>query len=135
MINSSTAMKHVIDLSKFKKAISSLQAALTPPPANDRERDGAIQRFEFTFELCWKSSKKVLDLHGVSAQSPREVFRELAQKEWIDNPELWFQFLEARNKTSHIYEDLVANEVFNVLKEFYSQAVLLYDVLIKKSHD
>lgn len=76
-----------IDFSTFEKALQTLKAALDPPPANDRERDGAIQRFEYTFELSWKISKKVLQKHGISTDTPRGIFRELAQQEWISNPE------------------------------------------------
>ena len=63
------------DKSKFsvealKRAVLSLGDALLPPPANKRERDGAIQRFEYTFELAWKIGGKALEILGVySARS------------------------------------------------------------------
>jgi nucleotidyltransferase substrate binding protein (TIGR01987 family) len=128
-------IKVPLDFSKFEKALQSLKAALAPPPANDRERDGAIQRFEYTFELAWKTSGKVLDLHGVSIQSPRGIIRELAFQGWIDNPETWFHFLESRNKTSHTYREDVANEVFSDIPGFAVEAEKLLRTLKSKANE
>ena len=122
-----------IDFSKPEKALRSLKAALTPPPANDRERDGAIQRFEYTFELIWKAAKKVLEINGIQSQTPRTIFRDLAQVGWISEPELWFDFLEARNKTSHNYRDDIAEEVFKKSVAFAIEAEALLTILKAKS--
>jgi nucleotidyltransferase substrate binding protein (TIGR01987 family) len=127
--------KNPVDFSKFEKALSSLEAALIPPPANDRERDGAIQRFEYTFEITWKIAKIVLALHGIDAQSPRTIYRELAKAGWINNPESWFKFLESRNKTSHNYEAEVSASVFADVPEFATEAKKLLVTLKKKSKE
>ena len=111
-------MATTVSLIPLKSALISLQAALTPPPANDRERDGAIQRFEYTFELSWKTAKRALAQHGIEAQNPRDVIRELGSQSWISSVEEWFGYLDARNKTSHIYEEDCAIEVFEMAKLF-----------------
>ena len=36
----------------------------------------------------------------------------MAQNNLISNPELWFEFLLARNKTSHTYNEDVAKQVY-----------------------
>ena len=43
-------------------------------------RDATIKRFEYCFELGWKSAKILLDKKfGVEVFSPKEVFRALIQ--------------------------------------------------------
>ena len=124
-----------IDFTKFEKALSTLEAALDPPPANDRERDGAIQRFEYTFEISWKSTMRVLLQQGVDTDSPKGIFRELARLGWINNPEAWFKFLESRNKTRHNYEELISNEVYAEVPKFAKEARKLLNTLKKKSKE
>lgn len=121
-----------IDLSAFKKALLSLEKALECPPKNDLERDGAIQRFEYTFELAWKMAKRVLQEQGIVALSPKNIIRELGQQGWIDDVELWFAFLEARNTSSHTYEQKVAEKVFAAAKAFCREGQRLLHTLQSK---
>jgi len=37
--------------------------------------DGAIQRFEFTFELAWKFLRSLLQFQGIEANSPRSAIK------------------------------------------------------------
>jgi nucleotidyltransferase substrate binding protein (TIGR01987 family) len=104
-----------------------LGAALVPPPANDRERDGAIQRFKYTFELAWKTSKRFLADLGIESLSPKSVIRDLAQQNLIDDAEAWLNFLRARNETSHIYKEEVASRVFSQIHSFHSECQKLLE--------
>ena len=122
-----------IDFSKLRKALLSLKDGMNPPPQNDRERDGAIQRFEYTFELSWKVSKKVLELNGTVSHSPKEVIRNLLQQGWIDEGELWMDFLKARNESTHTYEEKTATEVFGCAKKFIPECEKLIERLEKES--
>jgi len=105
-------------LENYKKALNTLDQAMVKPPANDLERDGIIQRFEYCVEISWKSAKKVLKYHEYEADTPRNIVRELAKINWINNPEEWIHFLEARNKTSHLYHEEVATELFQLVPSF-----------------
>ena len=105
-------------LENYKKALKSLDQAMAKAPANDLERDGVIQRFEYCIEISWKSAKRVLEYHNYQTDTPRNVVRELARINWINNPEEWIDFLEARNKTSHLYHEEVAKELFNLVPIF-----------------
>jgi nucleotidyltransferase substrate binding protein (TIGR01987 family) len=124
-----------LDLSKFAAALSSLEAAIVPPPKNDRERDGAIQRFEYTFELAWKTAARVLAAHGLSVTSPRAVFRELAAQGWIADPVPWFEYLEARNQTVYDYSPQRADESNALVPTYYEHARTLYQSLADKLRD
>ncbi|MEI8027959.1 MAG: nucleotidyltransferase substrate binding protein [Pseudomonadota bacterium] len=55
----------MLDLSSLGKAIASLNRGLIRAQADlsDQElRDGAIHRFEYTFELFWKMIKRQLQI-------------------------------------------------------------------------
>ena len=106
------------NLENYKKALRTLDEAMVKPPANLLERDGIIKRFRYCVEVSWISAKKVLEYHEFKADTPRNIFRELARIGWINNPEQWIEFLEARNKTSHLYHEKVAEELFQIIPIF-----------------
>lgn len=116
-------LKH-LDLENFEKAVATLDAALQKKALNDLERDGAIQRFEYTFELSWKSMRRVLVALGRSevSASPKPVIRDAAQEGLIEDVARWFGFLEARNLSTHIYSQEEAETVLSTAKVFLPEA-------------
>jgi len=84
----------------------------------DQEQAGAIQAFEFSYELAWKTMRRILEKRGLEVQSPRDTFREAARNKLINNPEEWFIFLEKRNLTSHTYKEENAQSIVNILPAF-----------------
>jgi nucleotidyltransferase substrate binding protein (TIGR01987 family) len=122
-----------VSATEFEKALSALKQALSFA-ANEVDvdrfalaRDASIQRFEFCVELAWKTSAKFL---GSSSSSAKPVIREMADHGLIDSTDRWFEFVEARNKSSHTYKEEVAVEVFNVAKRFISDGESLLAKLI-----
>ncbi len=109
-------------LEHLEKALQSLESALNRSPLDDLMRDGAIQRFEYCVELSWKTSKKLLDQNGMLVTTPKETYRKLANIGWIQDAQPWLEFIEARNKTSHMYKEDVANAIFAVLPQFLIEA-------------
>ena len=96
---------------RFNEAIANI--------ADDLDRDGAIQRFEYCFELAWKTLKRILDYKGILVNAnPRDVFRYAAKEALISDPIPWFDFLEKRNKTSHMFKGEVADEIAAVFPTF-----------------
>jgi nucleotidyltransferase substrate binding protein (TIGR01987 family) len=124
-------MPQALDFTPFERALLSLQEAQAQPPRNDLERDGVIQRFEYTFELSWKSIRKALVFLGRTevSGSPRPLFRDALEERLINNVEPWFAYLEARNTTSHIYNRDQAEKVFNAIQGFAAHAQALLDAL------
>ena len=88
-----------------------------------------IQRFEYTFELSWKTASKVLEMHGITSLTPRSIFRDLAKASWLDEPELWLLFLESRNEVSHMYKEEVAKTIFSRIPTFVKQCDKLISML------
>ena len=99
------------------KARLSLGLALEAPKT-DLNRDASIHRFEFTFELAWKTMQRILKYKGRLINNPRDTIREAAKEGLIQDPKKWFVFLENRNLTSHVYNEEVADKIYNVLPEF-----------------
>jgi nucleotidyltransferase substrate binding protein (TIGR01987 family) len=84
----------------------------------EQEKAGAIQAFEYCFELTWKIMKKLLHERGKIANSPKEAFRMAALEGFIGDPEVWFNFLKMRNLTVHTYEEDEADKVIEILPLF-----------------
>ncbi len=82
-------------------------------------KDAAIQRFEYTFELAWKTLKRYLETNAAFRETHlKEIFREAGRQELLDDVERWFAYLEARNLTSHTYNRATADKVFRQVKLF-----------------
>jgi len=82
-------------------------------PKSDIVRDAAIQRFEFSFELFWKALKARAESDGLRVVSPREALRAAFQLGLLADDDLVFQMLEDRNRTSHLYNAAMAEDVFS----------------------
>lgn len=110
----------------YLRAVQRLGEALEEYAANptDTVRDGVIQRFEFTFDLAWKSLKEYMQDQGATTlQFPKQVLREAYAAELIDDERLWLDMLDARNSTSHIYDDRQAAAVMSGVQERYYKAL------------
>jgi nucleotidyltransferase substrate binding protein (TIGR01987 family) len=88
--------------------------------ADDLERDGLIQRYEFTFELAWKTLKALFENEGlIGLTSPKTVLKEALEAGLIDDEELWLKMLADRNSTTHIYSEQMAIEICNKIRRSY----------------
>jgi len=123
-------MSQSIDLTPLQKAMDSLASAITRTERekpDDMLRDSVIQRFEYTYELCWKMLKRRLKLdvpspEAIDEMSFREMIREGAERGLIDDPLAWFNYREKRNLTSHTYDAEVAQDVYQAALTFLTDA-------------
>ena len=53
----------------------------------------AVQLFEITYEIAWKTLQKVLKSIGTDARYSKDTFREAFKIGLIRDPEAWFDFL------------------------------------------
>ena len=102
----------------FRNAIKSLEEAVVEAKS-DLEIDGAIQRFEFTFELMWKSLKIYLESEGIICRSPKNCLKEAFQAGIIEKEQEWLSMLSDRNLSVHIYDQEASREVFERIKNCY----------------
>jgi nucleotidyltransferase substrate binding protein (TIGR01987 family) len=115
------------DIGQFKSAVSKLEQALAQPK-NEFIRDSVIQRFEFSVELAWKTSKKIM---GSTSTAPKTLVREMAQNKFINEVELWLKAVDMRNLSSHTYQEELAEEVYEFAKLFLPQLKQLLGTMEK----
>ena len=127
--------KVALRLSELEKALSRLQEILDTPPNHIGRVDAMIQRFEFSFELMWKSAKACLELQGIEASSPREVLQKSYGLKWIDNEALWLMMLNDRNLTSHTYHEAIANEIMGRIQSYHHAMTLFLTELSEVQKD
>lgn len=102
------------------KATARLEEALDEK-ISDLAIDGVLHRFEFTFELAWKTMKDYLEYQGISEKigSPREIIKQSFSIGLIDNGEIWLKMMLARNTLSHLYDEETSREIYDDIKEIY----------------
>ena len=114
-------MKRFIERKKeYSNALARLQEALQEKET-DVVIDGVIHRFEFTFELAWKTMKDYLEYMGLSEKtgSPREVIQSSFSQGIIENGEVWIEIMLSRNSLSHMYDEKNSREIYNKIKDKY----------------
>lgn len=88
---------------------------------NDLTIDGVLHRYEFTFELAWKTLKDYLTYLGVQQNtgSPREIIQESFANKIVEDGEIWIKMMLARNSLSHLYDEETSREIYKEIKEKY----------------
>lgn len=93
---------------------------------SELEKDGLIQRFEFTFDLAWKVMQDYLKFAGYKdIKGPRPCITQMAQDTLID-PFVWEDILVARNELSHIYDEAKSRTFPDkIIFDYYRQSTNL----------
>lgn len=118
----------------FEKALIQLSAGLEIENPSDLEREGIIQRFEYTFDLAWKTLKDFFEYQGYQdLTGSRDTFREAFKQGIISDGEIYMEMIESRNLTSHVYDEATAKEIFETVKdEYFPLYIKLKDRLEKE---
>lgn len=92
-------------------------------------KEGIVQRFEYTFELAWKTLKDKMIEDGLAIDkiSPKYVFKLAFQTQYVDDISLWLEMINDRNLMSHTYDfstfdnvlKKLQNEYFPLLRNLY----------------
>lgn len=88
------------------------------------EKEGAIQRFEFAFELAWKTLKDYLEEQGIEIReaTPRRVIKEAFSVGILEDAQVWIDILQHRNLLSHRYDFKIFDDALNKISERYFAA-------------
>jgi nucleotidyltransferase substrate binding protein (TIGR01987 family) len=85
---------------------------------DDQSKAGAVQAFEFSYELSWRLMKRVLESRGLEVGSPKDTFRKAVHERLIDDPEVWFDFQKKQNLTVHTYKEENLEDVISIFDTF-----------------
>ena len=113
-------------LDNFERALTLLKSALSEKSLanmSDLEKEGVIQRFEYTFELAWKTVKDFLLYQGVvlDQTTPRSVIKQAFSDGVIKEGQIWIDMLDNRNLMSHTYNFERFKKAFLLVTEQYVQ--------------
>ena len=88
---------------------------------NQLEKEGIIQRFEYTFELAWKVLKDKMESDGIVLDhiSPKAVVRQAFASKYINDPDTWLKMIGDRNLMSHTYDFVKFEAVIQSIAEAY----------------
>ncbi len=82
-------------------------------------QEGPIQRFEYTHELAWKVMKDYAEYQGYTdICGSRDAIRKALEMGLIDDKR-WMETIEARNLTSHNYDNDVVSEINENITDLY----------------
>ena len=107
-------------LEEYRKALKRLEEALQEEKT-EIVIDGVLHRFEFTFELAWKTMKDCLEYLGVAEKtgSPRENIQMAFKQGLIEDGETWIDIMLDRNSLAHLYDEDTSREIYNRIREKY----------------
>ncbi len=120
-------------LDSYHKALARLAeivGASKKRALNEFERDGLVQRFEFTHELSWKLMKAYAEYQGFDGiGGSRDATRKAFEMSLISDGQSWMDKIKSRNETSHNYDgsmaddvvDSIINRFYPLLAEFYQK--------------
>ena len=117
---------------QLQRAVSRLKEAIAEYEQTHSQavRDGAIQRCEISAELAWKATQDYLEEQGyLDVHSPKAVMRKAYLEGLITDEQGWLSLLDARNKTSHLYDDILADQVYQQIQGTH---LPLLDALMKR---
>jgi nucleotidyltransferase substrate binding protein (TIGR01987 family) len=114
----------------YQKAFLQLELAVKQASYNDLEEEGMIQRFEYCFELAWKTLQDLLEYKGyLDIRGARPVLEQSFQDGYISKGEEWLKMLKNRNLSTHTYNKKIAAELIKTIKNKYFK--LFQDLAVK----
>lgn len=115
--NSYESLGNVI---KLQEQLSDM--AQQNPVAQDLFTAGVIKHFELAYETGWKFLKQyLLEIYEVDITSPKQVFR-ACETYQLFPPHITNELItlaDARNTTTHIYDQILAQEVCSAITKHY----------------
>ncbi|MBI4561687.1 MAG: nucleotidyltransferase substrate binding protein [Candidatus Rokubacteria bacterium] len=104
-----------------RRALQTLEEVLAIARPSRIERDAAIQRFEYTFEACWRAAQRYLAVaEGLSVGSPKACVRALREVGLLSDEQavIGLEMVDDRNLTVHTYNDTVAERIHRNLRRY-----------------
>jgi len=134
-MNNTSALRRRQQFENFEKAFLLLKEALEAKPLDEYsklEQEGVVQRFEYTFELAWKTLKDRLLYEGHDEKTLRAVIRRSFSIGYLteEDAETWLESLEKSNLLGHTYNEEAAKEALAFIQyRFVPILSRIYDAM------
>jgi len=113
----------------YLKALSQLSRFIEKGDLNELEKQGLIQSFEYTYELAWNVIKDFYEYQGITdIQGSRDAIRTAFKMGLIDDGNGWMQMIGSRIKSSHTYNEDIAQEINNAIKSTYFDLFIRFKI-------
>jgi nucleotidyltransferase substrate binding protein (TIGR01987 family) len=104
----------------FRRALVQLLSFFDPPALNEREQQGLIKAFEYTFELGWQTLRDLLRHEGIADLiGSRDTLRQVFRAGLIEDGEAWMRMIQDRNLTSHTDNPATAEQIATNIRASY----------------
>jgi nucleotidyltransferase substrate binding protein (TIGR01987 family) len=111
----------------FDRAVALLREPFARDVAtlSNLEKEGTVQRFEFTVELAWKTLKDYLEFEGqvLDPVTPRNVIKEAFTAGILNDGQVWIDMLNHRNLLSHTYDEATFGTAVLAIRDRYLAAI------------
>ena len=126
-MNSNKDIRWIQRFQNFDRAFLLLRSALEErglEQMSEQEKEGLIQRFEYSYELAWKTMKDYLEEQGtiINPVTPRNVIKEAFSAQIIADGQVWVDMMLPRNLLAHTYDFSKFKEVLDAVVERYLDA-------------
>ncbi|MBU2599094.1 nucleotidyltransferase substrate binding protein, partial [bacterium] len=108
---------------KFEKAFNKYKEVVGSPQLFNFLNEELIveistNRFEYTFEILWKTLKEYLKLEGIDCSTPLRCFNEAFKAGLINEKYegIFIDMIEKRNEIVHIYDLDQAKSIYGFIK-------------------
>lgn len=120
----------------YKKALLKLSSVVERDDLDELselETEGLIQRFEYTFELSWKTLQDLLQYKGyLDITGPGPVLTQSLQDGYIMDVEGWKSMKKSRELTSHTYNSDTAEEIAQNIIHVYHELLKKLEVRLEE---
>ena len=126
-MNSNKDIRWIQRFQNFDRAFLLLRSALEErglEQMSELEKEGLIQRFEYSYELACKTMKDYLEEQGtiINPVTPRNVIKEAFSAQIIAVGQVWVDMMLHRNLQAHTYDFSKFKEVLDAVVERYLDA-------------
>lgn len=100
---------------------------------SELEKEGLVQRFEYTFELSWKVLQDLLIYKGYEFMlGPTGTLKMAFEDGLITDHDRWRRMAKSRNTLSHVYDEAEVLPIVRLIYSDYAPLLKQLDVDLQK---
>ena len=116
----------------YEKALLMLKNFIEVDKLNILEEQGLIQCFEYTYELAWNVMKDYFEFQAEEGiNGSRDAIKLSFKRNLITNGEGWMDMIKSRIKSSHTYNNEIADEILEKILNQYFDLFIEFEQKMK----